>query len=434
MTTRLTSLFAGLLLLACLALPARGAEITTVMSSADQGDPFDGWLYQSYQWQLRKSRITREYIKTDPGIGNSLGFAKELDSERTIHSIDINARFGLYKGLELFFVFPIVISDSTNLEFPADVGPDNSTVAPKGKPSLFDMPNGGTKRSGFGDMSLGIRYAPFEQWRDEYYPTWLIGFTYTIPTGKIKRADNSAVGAGIHTLKLETVVSRRIRFAEPYFGLSGNLRIPSSNSLFKKYGPSQDKIWPGSDLGLTLGVEFFPWDAPRADGKKARYFSIDIGVSAVYTFQGRAYTDLFEAFGSSSCTGLTSCTGNSNKGLTQYDRTLGNDPNPEITFMDGITTVGAYGTYSAWAGFNLQPIEYFSISFRFTYSYETAHYLTYSNVGRDLDGLKGVEYKNSLGDNEYNPVYNSTVDDPGHRFKSRGANMYGIMLMIVGKY
>ncbi|NOZ00960.1 MAG: hypothetical protein GXP54_03615, partial [Deltaproteobacteria bacterium] len=232
----------------------------------------------------------------------------------------------------------------------------------------------------------------------------------------------------------ETSISRRIMFAEPYFNLFGNLRIPGSSTLFKNYGSSQKRVWPQSDVGVSLGVEFFPWDVPRADGKKARYFSLDVGVSAMYTFRGRGYTDLFDALGGSACTNDPKCTGAANKGLTQYDRTLNNDPNPGIKYMDGVTDVGSFGTYSAWVGFTLQPIEYFQLAFRFTYSYETAHYLTYSDVGQDLDGKNNVEFKNSFGDNEYNPVYNSVVDDPGRRFRSEGANILGVMLMLVARY
>lgn len=437
MVKRFTLLVLGLAVLACPPTPARGAEITTVMSAADGADPFDFMLYPEYGWHLRQSRITREYIKNDVA-GNHLAFARELDASRTTHTLDINLRLGLYKGLEMFFVFPFVVSDITRLTFPSGVDHSNSSVDPAGSPSLFGVDandgNKGPKRSGFGDMSVGLKYAPFEQWRDEYYPSWVIGFTYTIPTGAVRRFDNAAVGEGIHTLRLETAISRRMAFAEPYFSLFGDLRLPSSSSLFQKYAPTQKRVWPASDVGVALGVEFYPWDDPRDDGKKARYFSIDVGLSAVYRFRGRGYTDLFEAFGRSACTGDPLCTGDKNKGLTQYDRTVNNDPNAEITHMDGITDVGPYGTYSVWAGFNLQPIEYFSLSFRFMYSYESAHYLTYSDVGQDLDGLKDVQWNNLFNDNEYNPVYNSVVDDPGKRFRSEGANIFGIMVMLAGRF
>lgn len=439
MTKRYLSAFLGLALLSSLSVPALGAEITTVMSAADGDDPFDFMLYPSYGWQLRTSRISREYVRIDPAAGNQLSFARELDASRTTHSLDINARIGLYKGLELYFVFPFVISDRTKLTFPSGVSHANSSVDPSGKPSLFTVDpqtgNLGPKRSGFGDMSVGLQYAPFEQWRDEFYPSWLIAFTYTIPTGQVKRADNSAIGQGFHTLRLETSISRRITFVEPYFNLFGDLRIPGSSTLFKNYGTTQKRSWPGSDVGVSLGVEFFPWDSPRADRKKSRYFSLDLGLSAVYTFRGRGYTDLFDAFGGSSCTTDPNCTGAANKRLTQYDWTLNNAPvDPEMKYMNGITDVGSYGTYSVRIGFNLQPIEFFQLSFQFMYSYETSHYLTYSDVGQDLDGVRDVEYENSFGQNEYNPVYNSVVDDPGRRFRSEGANILGIMVMMAGQF
>jgi len=45
-----------------------------------------------------------------------------------------------------------------------------------------------------------------------------------------------------------------------------------------------------------------------------------------------------------------------------------------------------------------------------------------------------VQFDNSFGDNEYNPVYNSVVDDPGKRFRSEGANIFGSMVMLVGRF
>ena len=425
------------ILLCCTALTrVEAAEITTVMNAFDPADPFDGALSVQWDWMLRKSQINRQSVCSNiaglcPGEQRMISL-RELNSRRSSNTMNIQFRAGFYKGMEFFMNFPFVLEDRTRLTFSSNVDWNNSTVDPLGGPSLFAVPNDGSKRSGFGDMSLGIRYAPFAQWRDPLYPSWMLAFTYTVPTGALRRADNDGVGAGLHILRIETAASRRIAFFEPYFGVFGNLRFPSSTTLFKNYGENQGQVWPGHELGLTIGAEFFPWDSPREDGKKGGYVSLDVGFSAMYTFKGRGYTDLFDALGTSACNVDPTCR------LTAYTRTQENDPTPGIERMDGMTDVGAFGTFSTWAGFNVQPIENVSLGFRFTYSRETAHYLTNADVGNDLDGDEpggspGVDFTNSRGQNEYNPVYNENVDEPGKRLRSVGANFYGIMLTLTGK-
>jgi hypothetical protein len=438
MTNRLAAVAAGIGILAgaFLSPAATGSELTSVMSSFDAGDPFDGALSVRWNWQLRKSLITRETVCNNvPGLcpgENKTVLVKELESKRSSHSLDIELRGGIYKDVELFVVLPLVLADETDLSFASGVDHSKSSVDPVVGSSLFRVPNSGRARSGFGDLSVGLRYAPMAQWRDPYYPNWLLAFTYTAPTGGTRKATNSAVGKGTHTLKFETAASRRILFVEPYFSLFGSLHIPSSGGLYKNYGETQKHVDPGHEVGLALGTEFFPWDVPRADGKKGQFASIDVGFSAKYQFQGRGYTDLSDAFGSSACNTDPAC------GLTGYTRVQDNEDAPRILKMDGITDVGPFGTFSVWGGFNVQPIEYVELSFRFTYSRETAHHLTYADVGEDLDGglpggTAGVDFKNSMGLNEYNPVYNAEVDDPGRRFRSEGANLYGILLQVTGK-
>ncbi|MBM4398642.1 MAG: hypothetical protein FJ087_23515, partial [Deltaproteobacteria bacterium] len=412
----------------------------------------------------RMTQITREYVDVQPGKTPAVRNIKYLDSNRTSNVLNIDARIGLYRDLELFAVFPIVLSDRNELDYTSGAtaiadtpkGAGGLTQEPTGNVPLFQLPFTGAKRVGFGDMTLGLRYAPLQQWRDPLYPSLRIGVSWTIPTGDIKRAGNDAVGEGVHVLRFESTASRRIAFFEPYFGLFGNLKFPGSTTIFTDRGRTQNRVSPGHELGLLLGAEFFPWEKLRADGKKSQYLSLDVGFSAMYTFQGREYTELFEALGMSPCSfpddrGLYPCQAgryspnmapiHPDKPPTVYNRSYTDPPNAaQWSFMDGITDVSSYGRFSTWAGFTLQPIEYVQLSFRFTYSRVTSHFLSFANVGTDLDGLNGVDYDNTnkdangKGQNEYNPVYNSEIDDPGRRFRSEGTNVFGVMLTLTGKY
>jgi hypothetical protein len=97
--------------------------------------------------------------------------------------------------------------------------------------------------------------------------------------------------------------------------------------------------------------------------------------------------------------------------------------------------VSAYGTIGAWAGIHLQSIQYFEVSLLFMYQRELPHYLTTAVIGKDLSNPRDgrIEYVNANGANEFNPVYNSDIDEPGRRFKSEGTNIFGVMVRLSGK-
>ena len=134
-------LFIPILLL--VAVPASSAELTTVMSAADKEDPFDGVLSISYDWQLRKSLISREF-QCDPTIVGCpsqpmIVTKPELKSQRVSHNMNIDLRFGLYHDLELNIRLPIVIQDQLNLGFATGVDRRNSQVDPGLGRSLFEV-------------------------------------------------------------------------------------------------------------------------------------------------------------------------------------------------------------------------------------------------------------------------------------------------------
>ncbi len=420
--------------------PASAADRTSVLSSADATDRFDGMLSVRWDWQLRQSRISREFA-CDPTIAGcpatpGIVSKPELDSHRTTHLLNVDLRLGLYHDLELRVTLPVVLSDQTDLGRAGGVGPGNSQVDDGSGNGLFQVPHTGRKRSGFGDMAVGLRWAPLAQWRQARHPTLLLDATYTAPTGQTRRAWNSAVGSGLHQVHLEVAASRLWRFVEPYFGLFGDLRFPApGNTLFRSYDrATQSHVGPGHAMGMVLGAEWFPWRVPRPDGKPGRYAGIDTGMSATYTFRGREATDLFEALGTTTCGNNPACVGTrSLKNMAAYDRTLAGAQGGPRT-LDGVTDVASYGTIGAWVGVNVQPIEYLELSLRFTYQRETSHLLTNADTGRDLDPKNGaIDWVNGDGRNEYNPVFNSDIDDPGRRFRSNGTNVFGVMIRVSGR-
>lgn len=418
---------------------ARAADATSVLSSGDRGDPFDGSLELRYDWGWRHSRISREFVCTPglPGCPATPGTVNraELDAKRTTHVLNVDARIGLWHDLELLVTLPVSLGDRTRMGYAPGVDGSSSTVDPAGGPSLLDATYDGPDRKGLGDLSVGLRYAPLCQWRKSWQPDLLLGITYTAPTGDLKRAGNDKVGQGLHGLRIEMAASRLFRFVEPYMGIQGQVWFPAGTTLYRNYdAAAQDRVAPGPTLGLDLGTEWYAWRVARADGKPERFASFDVGLTASYHFAGREQTDLFDALGASACGGDPLCVSSrASKNLLAYDRTL-DGKSQGISTMDGVTDVSPYGTVGVGVGVTVQPVKWVALSVRFQYARETSHFLTWANTGNNGDvGNNTIELVNSQGKNEFNPVYNSDVDDPGSRLRSDGADLYGVMVRLTGR-
>ena len=209
----------GLLAFGFITESAQAAEYTSVMSAADKDNVWDGVLGIRYDWQMRQSSISREYIcdSTEAGCPANGGVVRrsEVDSIRDTHFMNIDMRIGLYHDFELFMTFPFAVRDTSSLSFSSGVGQSNSTVFPSAGPTLFDVPYNSTTRQGFGDMKVGLKIAAMNQFRNRHFPTLMLAFTYTAPTGEIRTAGGSGVGEGLHKFQFDIAASRRIAFFEP---------------------------------------------------------------------------------------------------------------------------------------------------------------------------------------------------------------------------
>ena len=406
---------------------AQNANITRVLSSADGPNVFDFDLTVEWNYEMQKAEIWREQNSS------RLGKVSAMDSRK--NELDVAVKFGLYHDLELDLVFPIIIGMKTNLDAVGGrtvIDNDLGLKDNKGKSyPLFTLPVNGPQRSGFGDMKIAFKYGVLSQARDPLYPSWMIGIEYAIPTGTVMKGNNNGVSDGLHKIKLETALSHRIAFFEPYFGAWGLFRVPSGKSLFKNYGETQKNVSPGSRIGMQVGAQFWPWWAEGHKGQEHRYFSLDIGFEATYTFRGREYSPLFEA--------LAVSPDNTATMFERQNPKYNPDKSPAVTYLSDspLTDVGAYGSYGVKVGFNLQPIEYLNFGFHFMFKHIGDHVLTASDTGKDLNGSNSIEYgtpNDPQAPNEYNPVYNRAISEPGHRFFVKAWNTYTFFVSLTGKY
>lgn len=428
-----------------LTTPCRAAEVTDIVDGFERSSDrtVDFTLTAGWAMEQRQGVIRREFRclahDTIPGGGAELCpdgsriiDANEMTVSRLVHRLDIDLRLGFWRVAEIHARLPIVLLDRTDLDFYEGVDPQNSTVDPYNQPSLFGLPNRGARRVGVDAFSLGARLAPLSLARDMLRPDWIVDIDLSIPASAfgadVREAGNHAVTEGVWEVSFATALSARpAAWVEPYFQVGADFRIPDRSSLFYDYGRTQTLLSPGHAFHFSVGTDFLPYE----DRDKERAFIIDIGGSVDFQLEGRDYTDLFDALGTSGCDPRDS---DAPCDLTTYDRgTL----DPDTGFRrktDGLTDVEQFATLSGWLGVRYQLLKWIHLAARFTVAHETAHFITFSDAGKDFDGDGVVEDSNGHGDNEFSPVYNDHYDALGARFRTGNVLVLGFQLALQGKF
>jgi hypothetical protein len=431
-----TVLCVALLATALTPSTSQAAEITQVADAFEDGNPWDGIFGLRFVHTQRRALILREWIcQANDGLGgsgnnplcptgNAVVDTRQLAFSETMNVLNIDGRIGLWHDFEFYFTLPIVVGWKSELTYDEGVSAGNSLVDSPLTSSLFGVPNSSGNRVGFGDMILGLKIAPLHGDRDAAYPSWVLGVEYMAPTGSARTAGETSVGSAVHALTLSTAISRKLGRFDPYLKLHGVLRFADPKGPFKNERVTQTLVAPGHSIGVLIGTEIYPWHEPSKDGS---YVSIDLRASADFTFEGREFTELFDALGTSDCDPATQCNRTT---LTrgELDRDTG-----RARKTNGVTDVEQYGRFGAGVGMTYQPMHYIKVKLAFDYWHTTSHYLTFAAAGKDLDGENGVEQNNSDGLNEYNPFYNESVDGPGARFRVDDKNTYQLMISIEGQ-
>ncbi len=422
---------------------AHGAEITNVIDAFDGEKIWDGILGLRFVRTQRSALLVREWLcQADDNVdvntgrnplcpdGNQIVDTRQLKSTESINVLNIDFRSGIYEDFEFYMTVPIVFGWSSKVEYDDGVSGSNSLVDTVLRPSLFTVPHESASRAGIGDLTLGLKLAPFHETRDELHPSWVLGIEYRAPTGSARAAGESNVGSGIHRLTFHTAISRRIvPWFDPYFSLHGAVVIPSQSGPFLHEVETQTLIHPGHSLGLVMGAEFHPWGEP---GDESKYVSVNLAFRADFTFEGREFTDLFDPLGSSDCHPSTNC------GRTSYTRLDPKTREHDGTFRrtDGVTDVEQYGRFGFNAGLTYQVMKHVRVNLAVNWWHTTSHFITFADAGKNLDGVNNVERSNTGTPpvNEYNPFYNESYDDFGRRFRVDVDNTMEVVLGVEGRF
>lgn len=446
------------------------AEVTDVVDALDEAfdDPFDFHFEPTFRQHIENGTIIRE-ANCSPTDNGTSAFAnaerctdaaaiiynRELDYERVINELAFEFQFGIWHDLEFHFNLPIIFHDQRTVSFATgdpdeQVTHDNSSIDPLGSlieddladEGIFesyryfglDSVGTGPSRSGLGDISFGIAWAPYNDERNPHWATLVVGFDYQIPTSESATRTNTGPGRGVHELQFTVAASRRFSVVEPYVQLRYILPLIGSDSVFQDFGGGMVNQGPGQSGELSAGTEFIVYE----NHERGQHFSVDLGLDFAFTAEGRDYSPLTDAFAGSDCNGLTPADADFSQEGRLYEPSPDTDPesagcawilqqpanerrNPAAEtadqqyYSDGISTVESYASLGGHIGVNVQLSEYVEVRIQSYFETQTEHFLTAAHTGVDRDNDNEV---NLSDPNETNPVYNPTLDSVGERLRA----------------
>lgn len=445
------------------------AEVVDVIDAFDDKDPFDLTLSLGLSQSWKSSRITRETSITEAEFSSGGFTANTLNvaqySEVTTR-LNTRADIGVYKDFALFVRMPIILSNDRKLEG-VDGSENVQGISLQGYPGeqLFQLPFNSPTRSGIEYLAVGIDVNVMNQWRDSTKPTWLMGvegrFSVSepmhacndaAPEGRVScadpgdvnqngvadesdlEADNfsgsraAGVSRGTTGLAFRTLMSKRIKYIEPYAGITGLFEFQNGSSDFGKTDVEGALVnHPPFEGTLVLGMAVMPWEALD----RFQRVELDFRFGGTYRSEGRDYSELFDALGSSSAASMR------DPRFAKYRANTGNnsDDVPSVVdessskiYMTGITDVQAYGLYTLSTQASWLANELLKFNLGLGYTFVQGHLITYDQpCNPDLKGeigdagpcrnSGGVDTGGFSATGIPNANYREVINTPGRRFR-----------------
>lgn len=427
------------------------APFTDVIDAAEAHDPFDLNVHVGYLRTLDSAQLEREHT-------NALGGRRQstlAQSDRVHSQLMLGLDVGLWEDLMAFVRVPLVLSDTRKLrrasgtsQSEADSLLSDPGDLETGDGNLFDLPLSSPKRAGFDYMAIGGAYAITSQERKAWLPTWVVLVEGRRAVGALMRPchqdaelgtlcaagrqddgstllrkGSSGASRGVSALSLETRVSKRVRFAEPYAGLG--LLIEWASTGRRYFQPAGElkgatEQAPPRQFFMTLGSEIVPWEHR---GRFQRV-AVDMRVHGTYFTRGLDYSLLYDALGSSDHGALTQPNYEGVRGgpLTsscQVGADSGCDYAGKRVPFTGLTETASHLRYGARLGVDIRAARYVRFALGAGLSFITAHALSSApacNSSAAESGRGWGSQGQSCVSHASNPNYRATIDAPGRRF------------------
>lgn len=430
-----------------------GGEVTQVISSFDDGDPFDLNISLGFDFASKSARILRETSINAPGLASG-GYTSKLmnvaayseSTSRLIPRLDI----GVWKDIAIYVRMPIVLSNTREL---GDIGGSsgNLPVVAQGVlgETLFSVPFKAPARSGIEYIATGFELDLLTQARDRTKPTWKFGLEGRFPVGTPMHACNSApvqgqvecadpadinrngksdgpyegasvagrspgVTRGAIGLEGHTLISKRWKYVEPYGGFGALFEFQQASSDYGMTDLQGSLVNHPPFVGsIILGTMIIPWE----NREKFSRLTFDLRFTGQYHSEGRDYSELFDALGSSDAAslrnpqyakyarnpGYDACKGSAS--LASCPQSVA-DQTSQKTYFTGLTDVSAFGSYRGSASVTWQASEYVKFSF---------------GMGMRHDQSHGIS-----GDQPCNPDFKGNADESGVCHADSGPNTVSI--------
>ncbi len=412
----------GIVLAALVGTSVSAAELTRVASSFEEKDPFGMFLDFTFDRVQDRGTISREWYQ----LGD-LQDVTELRYQNIRTSLGIDVHLGLYKDLELHVGVPIVFQNDREWFFAGGTNRNNSTIYRNctldpqgtqcanpgmGEGQLFEVdPRFNSYRAGLGDFTFGLAWNPFVQKKDPSKPTWTLRFDYTAPTAAVlnpsqatSSANRGAIGDKIHRYTFSTHVSKRLNpYVEPYVGIWYTLpwRGPGFYSNCDDADPSRlgnpqncgGNGWSRDETGIrpqhTGGANFGTEITVFEREEKFQKVAFDFRGWFNYVSEGRVYNEMSDLFG---------------KLLYTSD----------------------FGQIGGQFGVIGQAAEFIKLRAYTSIAYNTEHFLTNEDIGKDLNDNGVVDV--STSPEEINPNFDYRIDRVGRRFRIEQQYIFKLMI------
>ncbi len=425
---------------------------TDVADAIDDDDPFDLNLSLTFERAATQGTIQREAPPVDatgapadlPGAHRYVDVA---DSRSLTNKLVIGLDAGLYHDLMVYARLPLVLSDDRSLRGLTAGVPQDEVAVPFVSPT----------RSGVDTVNVGLAWSITNQQRTRWLPTWVLMVEGRLAVGAPLRAcsksavdpvgngncratygqdgapgyfeGDGGISRGTNALRLETRGSHRYRYLEPYTSLAFQIEWPAASDRF--FVPSGnlegvvDTI-PPLQAEATVGLAIIPWE------QRARHqrFTLDLRGTFAYFSEGRSWSPLFDALGTSANTGLTDpvC----ERGDVACDPA---DPAMRKGYFYGLTDTAPHAQIGGHIGVEMQAARYVKFGFAMGLAYTTAHLLSFADAcNPNFSPAEGDPRVGTCATGIINPNYRETIDLPGRRFRLESALTFDLSATIMAQF
>lgn len=476
----------------------------------DNNNNFDLHLTLGFQRSWLGARILRETFiggSNNPGLSTGRYTSSLMNvANYTEVTSRLNTRVdvSLYKDLGLYLRMPLILSNDRELtglngsEKAQGVVLQGAPLggANGGREQLFSIPFKSPTRSGIEYLAAGFDLGIFNQARDPSKPTWIFGFegrfnvsdpmnacgsttglnqggpqvdcadpsdinrngrgnetgaglvnevTGTTLEGTFSGARKPGVSRGTTAIEVHSLMSRRVKYVEPYGGFRALFEFANANSNF---GPTRnlDAVLTSSPPlqgWMIVGLLFLPYE----NREQFQRLTFDLRFTGTYRSQGRDYTPLFDALGSSDApsvrrpnfaeyqAGSTQVPGSTVPGTGSVIK-----PGSSKIYVTGLTDTAAHGSLTVSGSAQFQAGEYVKFQLGGAYTYIQSHMITgdqpcnpnfSSNVAKSGPCQKSSDGITRSATGIPNPLYRPAMDIVGRRFLMASANQWDLWAQAV---